>query len=117
MMRLPTKKRLRKAKEKTEKPEFSRLFGHGADDGIWFSRELRARSSSVANVHRKFALHRFPFKSHHPYKAKWPRKSSRSLVRMTGFEPTRLSTLEPDGNDTLVEDYFLIKSYAFFKSS
>jgi hypothetical protein len=28
MMRLPTKKRLRKAKEKTEKPEFSRLFGH-----------------------------------------------------------------------------------------
>ena len=28
------------------------------------------------------------------------------LVRMTGFEPTRLSTLEPDGNDTLVEDYF-----------
>ena len=30
---------------------------------------------------------------------------------------TRLSTLEPDGNDTSVEDYFLIKSYAFFKSS
>ena len=25
------------------------------------------------------------------------------LVRMTGFEPTRLSTLEPDGNDTSVE--------------
>jgi hypothetical protein len=24
----------RKAKEKTEKPEFSKLFGHGADDGI-----------------------------------------------------------------------------------
>ena len=34
MMRLPTKKRLRKAKEKPEKPEFSRLFGHGAGDGI-----------------------------------------------------------------------------------
>ena len=29
MMRLPTKKRLRK--EKPEKPEFSRLFGLGAD--------------------------------------------------------------------------------------
>ena len=27
------------------------------------SRELRARSSTVANVHRKFALHRFPFES------------------------------------------------------
>ena len=25
------------------------------------------------------------------------------LVRMTGFEPTRLSTLEPDGNVTSVE--------------
>ena len=25
------------------------------------SRELRARSSAVANVHRKFALYRFPF--------------------------------------------------------
>ena len=35
----------------------------GGDDGIRFSRELRARSSSVANVHRKFALHRFPFES------------------------------------------------------
>jgi hypothetical protein len=34
MMRLPSKKRLRKAKEKPEKPEFSKLFGHGADDGI-----------------------------------------------------------------------------------
>ena len=43
----------------------------GAGDGIWFSRELRARSSSVANVHRKFAPHRFPFKSHNLYKAKW----------------------------------------------
>jgi hypothetical protein len=28
MMRMPTKKRLQKAKEKPEKPEFSRLFGH-----------------------------------------------------------------------------------------
>ena len=35
----------------------------GGDDGIRFSRELRARSSSVANVHRKFALYRFPFES------------------------------------------------------
>ena len=25
------------------------------------------------------------------------------MVRMTGFEPTRLSTLEPDGNVTSVE--------------
>ena len=35
----------------------------GGDDGIRFSRELRARSSTVANVHRKFALYRFPFES------------------------------------------------------
>ena len=35
----------------------------GGDDGIRFSRELRARSSTVANVHRKFALFRFPFES------------------------------------------------------
>ena len=35
----------------------------GGDDGIRFSRELRARSSAVANVHRKFALYRFPFES------------------------------------------------------
>ena len=35
----------------------------GGDDGIRFSRGLRARSSSVANVHRKFALYRFPFES------------------------------------------------------
>jgi hypothetical protein len=26
-----------------------------------------------------------------------------TLVRMTGLEPTRLSTLEPDGKDTSVE--------------
>ena len=32
-----------------------------SDGGTRFSRGLRARSSSVANVHRKFALHRFPF--------------------------------------------------------
>ena len=35
----------------------------GAGRGIRFSRELRARSSAVANVHRKFALYRFPFES------------------------------------------------------
>ena len=35
----------------------------GGDDGIRFSRELHARSSTVANVHRKFALYRFPFES------------------------------------------------------
>ena len=29
------------------------------------------------------------------------------LVRMTGFEPTRISSLEPDGNDTSVESYFI----------
>ena len=38
-------------------------FRVGGDDGIRFSRELRARSSAVANVHRKFALYRFPFES------------------------------------------------------
>ena len=36
---------------------------YGGDDGIRFSRELRARSSAVANVHWKFALCRFPFES------------------------------------------------------
>ena len=35
----------------------------GAPPGTRFSRELRARSSAVANVHRKFALYRFPSKS------------------------------------------------------
>ena len=40
-----------------------RDFSLGGDDGIRFSHELRARSSTVANVHRKFALHRFPFES------------------------------------------------------
>ena len=35
----------------------------GRSGGTRFSRELRARSSTVANVHRKFALYRFPFES------------------------------------------------------
>ena len=35
----------------------------GGEEGIRFSRELRARSSSVADVHRKSALYRFPFES------------------------------------------------------
>ena len=39
------------------------LWVTGGDDGIRFSRELRARSSTVANVHRKFALYRFLFES------------------------------------------------------
>ena len=49
----------------------------GGDDGIRFSRELRARSSTVANVHRKFALYRFPFEScfvsnsHHTISVTW----------------------------------------------
>ena len=34
-----------------------------------FETELRARSSTVADVHRKSALCRFPFKSANPYKA------------------------------------------------
>ena len=43
-------------------PFFSKKVS-GGDDGIRFSRELRARSSTVANVHRKFVLYRFPFES------------------------------------------------------
>ena len=42
-------------------PELRFMFG--GEERIWFSRELRARSSTVADVHRKSALHRFPFKS------------------------------------------------------
>ena len=126
MMRLPTKKRLLEAKEKPEKPEFSRLFGHGADAfeeycvtrrvGRRVANGISARGGlSRQTVHRtvgscgQIALQFSPyFKSHHPYKTKrtYPGARPLCLVRMTGFEPTRLSTLEPDGNDTLVEDYF-----------
>ena len=40
------------------------------------------------------------FKSHHLYKQKstTARVVPILLVRMTGFEPTRISSLEPDGN-------------------
>ena len=45
------------------------------------------------------------FKFRRPYDAKAPRQKSRCfhMVRMTGFEPTRISSLEPDGNVTSVE--------------
>ena len=57
--------------------QFRELCSLGGDDGIRFSRELRARSSTVANVHRKFALYRFPFESgfvsnsHHTISVTW----------------------------------------------
>ena len=54
----------------------------GGDDGIRFSRELRARSSSVANIHRMFALYRFPFEPIFP--DSWV---ILTLVEMMGFEP------------------------------
>ena len=46
------------------------------------------------------------FKSHRPYKQNEHNPGGAVLillVRMTGFEPTRISSLEPDGNDTSVE--------------
>ena len=35
----------------------------GGDDGIRFSRELRARSSTALTVHRTVIHYRFPFES------------------------------------------------------
>ena len=46
----------------------------GADYGARFSRELRARSSTVADVHRKSALYRFPFEPLHHANKKTLRK-------------------------------------------
>ena len=58
-------------------------------------------------------LMQFPpyFKSRHPYKNK--KQTTRAcflfLVRMTGFEPTRLSTLEPETSASAVPPHPLIK--------
>ena len=70
-------------------------------------------------VHRKSFLHGSYFKS--PILIKQNDRAARALpfhlVRMTGFEPTRLATLEPDGNDTSVElsPCFNVVFYFFHK--
>ena len=91
-MRLPTKKRLRKAKEKPEKPEFSRLFGHGADDGT------SARGGlSRQTVHRTVWSYGQIAKQFSPYFKSLVLINKISttaravlflLVRTTGLEPT-----------------------------
>ena len=58
----------------------------GAPSGTRFSRELRARSSAVANVHRKFALYRFPFESKKA-KQNTTHGGVLFLVHLQGLEP------------------------------
>ena len=138
------------------------------DDGIWFSRELRARSSAALTVHRTVIHYRAPssptilinkkgttarvvplllvrttgqlnnesrrrhsnevcrvanvrhnrsqarewvLRPHQPHKAK--NRAARTLlfclVRMTGFEPTRISSLEPETSASAVPPHPLIQ--------
>ena len=68
---------LRRAKHTPRKTEKSKNENPKPSDAVLyvpprtrFSRELRARSSAVANVHWKFALYRFPFEPSQTQKGK-----------------------------------------------
>ena len=86
----------------------------GADDGI-VTRGANCAPWSFAalTVHRTVIHYRSYFKSHHLTMQKHPDKKSGCLymVRMTGFEPTRISSLEPETSASAVPPHLHIKLF------
>ena len=66
----------------------------------------------------QIAMQFSPYFKSRPYNAKTPRPKSRCLhmVRMTGFEPTRLSTLEPETSASAVppHPHFYLSMIPYF---
>ena len=81
------------------------MFSHGAGDGIsargGLSRQTVHRTVwSYGQIAMQFSPY---FKSRQKQNKHNPEAVLILLVQVTGFEPTRISSLEPDGNVTSVE--------------